>query len=87
MIPSISIPPSVPGRVGDAHAVGVMVVAVVAGLAMRPVDLSSGGAVSTFGIFVSAGVLGLGVRNRKERFEADSVVCLALALPTQGARP
>lgn len=51
----------------------VMVVAVVGGLAMRPVDLSSGGAVWTVGFFLVAGVLGLGVRNRRERFEADVV--------------
>jgi signal transduction histidine kinase len=38
---------------------------------MRPVDLSLGGAVSTLGIFSCAGVLGLGVRNRRERFEAE----------------
>ena len=54
-------------------AVGVMVVAVVVGLAMRPVDLSTGGALTTLGLFVCAGVLGLGVRNRRERFEADAV--------------
>jgi signal transduction histidine kinase len=54
-------------------AVGVMVVAVVVGLAMRPVDLSSGGALSTVGLFVGAGTLGLGVRNRRERFDADAV--------------
>lgn len=53
-------------------AVGVMVVAVIVGLAMRPVDLSTGGALSTAGLFVCAGVLGLGVRNRRERFEADA---------------
>jgi signal transduction histidine kinase len=54
-------------------AVGVMAAAVVLGLAMRPVDLSTGGAFSTVGLFVGAGVLGLGVRNRRERFEADAV--------------
>ena len=53
-------------------AVGVMVVAVIVGLAMRPVDLSTGGALTTAGLFVCAGVLGLGVRNRRERFEADA---------------
>jgi signal transduction histidine kinase len=52
-------------------AVAVMVVAVAVGLGMRPVDLSSGGALSTLGIFTSAGILGLGVRNRRERFAAD----------------
>jgi signal transduction histidine kinase len=54
-------------------SLGVMVVAVAVGLAMRPVDLSSGGAVSTLGFFTCAGVLGLGVRNRRERFEAEAV--------------
>jgi signal transduction histidine kinase len=54
-------------------AVVVMVVAVVVGLAMRPVDLSTGGALTTLGLFACAGVLGLGVRNRRERFEADAV--------------
>lgn len=54
-------------------AVGVLVVAVVIGLLMRPVDLSSGGAVSTLALFVGSGVLGLGVRNRRERFDADVV--------------
>jgi signal transduction histidine kinase len=54
-------------------AVAVMVVAVLGGLAMQPVDLSSGGAVWTVGFFVVAGVLGLGVRNRRERFEAEVV--------------
>lgn len=53
-------------------AVTVMVVAVIMGLALRPVDLSSGGALSTAALFVCAGVLGLGVRNRRERFEADA---------------
>ncbi len=53
-------------------AVGVMAAAVTIGLAMRPVDLSTGGAVSTVGLFGVAGVLGLGVRNRRERFEADA---------------
>ena len=52
-------------------AVAVMVVGVVVGLAMRPVDLSPGGALSTLAIFSGAGILGLGVRNRRERFEAD----------------
>jgi signal transduction histidine kinase len=54
-------------------AVAIMVAAVVVGLAMQPVDLSQGGAVSTVGIFVGAGILGLGVRNRRELFEADVV--------------
>ncbi len=40
---------------------------------MRPEDLCSGGALSTVGLFVGAGALGLGVRNRRERFEADVV--------------
>ena len=58
----------------DMHiAVGVMVVAVSVGLGMQPVDLSSGGAASTVALFGGAGALGLGVRNRRERYEADVV--------------
>jgi signal transduction histidine kinase len=53
--------------------VAVMVTGVAVGLAMRPVDLSTGGALSTVSLFVGAGVLGLGVRARKERFEAEVV--------------
>jgi signal transduction histidine kinase len=53
-------------------AIGVMVIAVVVGLTMRPVDLSTSGALTTLALFVCAGVLGLGVRNRRERFEADA---------------
>jgi signal transduction histidine kinase len=40
---------------------------------MQPVDLSSSGAVWTVGFFTCAGVLGLGVRNRRERSDADAV--------------
>ncbi|MCU1689215.1 MAG: liaS 6 [Jatrophihabitantaceae bacterium] len=54
-------------------SVGVMVLGVAVGLAMRPVDLSSGGALSTLGAFLGSGVLGLGVRGRQERFHADVV--------------
>lgn len=53
--------------------VAVLVVGVVAGLAMRPVDLSSGGALVTVAILTGAGVLGAGVRERRERFEAEVV--------------
>ena len=54
-------------------AVAVMAVGVVVGLLMRPVDLSRGGAVATLAIFTGAGVLGAGIRERRERFEADVV--------------
>ena len=54
-------------------AVAVMVVGVALGLLMRPVDLSTGGAVMTAVIFTGAGVLGAGVRERRERFEADVI--------------
>ena len=50
-----------------------MVVAVAAGLAMRPVDLSPGGAVVTLVIFTGAAVLGYTVRERRESFEAEMV--------------
>ncbi|CAN5564346.1 hypothetical protein BH10ACT10_BH10ACT10_20500 [soil metagenome] len=54
-------------------AVTVLVVGVASGLAMRPVDLSSGGALVTVAILTGAGVLGAGVRERRERFEAEVV--------------
>jgi signal transduction histidine kinase len=54
-------------------AVTVMVVGIAVGLLMRPVDLSSGGALVTVVLFTGAGVLGSGVRERRERFEADVV--------------
>lgn len=54
-------------------ALGVMVTSVVIGLLMRPVDLSSGGAVSTLTLFVGSGVLGLGVRNRRENYDSAVV--------------
>ena len=54
-------------------AVAVMVVSIAVGLLMRPVDLSTGGAVVTVVLFAGAGVLGSGVRERRERFEADVV--------------
>jgi signal transduction histidine kinase len=52
----------------------VMTVGVAAGLALRPVDLSAGGAVVNLVIFVGAGALGAGARQRRERFEAEVVV-------------
>ncbi len=54
-------------------AVAVMVVGVVTGLLMRPVDLSAGGALVHLVVFTGAGVLGYGVRSRRERFEAEVV--------------
>ena len=51
----------------------LMVVAVAAGLVMRPVDLSSGGAVVHLVIFTGAAVLGYTVRERRESFEAEMV--------------
>jgi signal transduction histidine kinase len=53
--------------------VALMVVAVALGLAMRPVDLSSGGSVVTLVIFTGAAVLGYTVRERRESFEAEMV--------------
>ena len=55
-------------------ALVVMTVGVAAGLALRPVDLSAGGAVVNLVIFVGAGALGAGARQRRERFEAEVVV-------------
>ncbi len=51
----------------------LMVVAVAIGLVMRPVDLSSGGAVVQLVIFTGAAVLGYTVRERRESFEAEMV--------------
>jgi len=48
-------------------------VAVALLLLVLPKIFGSGGALTTLGLFVCAGVLGLGVRNRRERFEADVV--------------
>jgi signal transduction histidine kinase len=53
--------------------VALMVVAVAVGLAMRPVDLSSGGAVVSLVIFTGAAVLGYTVRERRENFESEMV--------------
>jgi signal transduction histidine kinase len=46
---------------------------VAVGLLMRPVDLSTGGALLNLAVFTGAGVLGRGVRERRARFEADVV--------------
>jgi signal transduction histidine kinase len=54
-------------------AVVLMTVGVAAGLAMRPVDLSPGGALVNLLIFGGAGVLGTSVRQRRERHEAEIV--------------
>ncbi len=52
-------------------AVGVMTAGIVVGLLMQPVDLSRGGAIFTLVVYVGAGVLGSGVRARRERFDVD----------------
>ncbi len=54
-------------------AVSVMVTAVAIGLLMQPVDLTSSGAFSTLVFFTAAGVLGSGVRERRERHDAEMV--------------
>jgi signal transduction histidine kinase len=54
-------------------SLAVMVTGVALGLLMRPVDLSAGGALITVVVFISAGLLGYGVRERRERFETDVV--------------
>jgi signal transduction histidine kinase len=53
--------------------VAMMAVGIAVGLAMRPVDLSAGGAVVTTVIFTGSAVLGYTVRERRERFEAEMV--------------
>lgn len=54
-------------------SLAVMVVGIGTGLLMRPVDLSTEGALVHLLVFTGAGVLGYGVRQRRERFAADVV--------------
>lgn len=54
-------------------ALAVMAVGVAVGLLMHPVDLSRGGALANLAVFTGAAVLGTGVRQRRERSEADVV--------------
>lgn len=53
--------------------VAVMTVGIGAGLAMRPVDLSSEGALVHLVVITGAGTLAMGVRQRRERYEAEVV--------------
>lgn len=52
-------------------AVGVVLAALLVAALLRPVDLSGEGALVNGLVLASAGVLGLGVRQRRERYEAD----------------
>jgi signal transduction histidine kinase len=64
---------AVGSRRQTAAALVLMGCGVAAGLLMRPVDLSAGGALVNLAVFTGAGVLGRGVRERRARFEADVV--------------
>lgn len=52
-------------------AFGVVLAAILVGAVLRPVDLSAEGALINCLVLLGAGVLGAGVRQRRDRYEAD----------------